>query len=116
MIAKDERATVLAEDEVVLFAQREIRGLHRQFARHAEVDTEPGIAAKAEEHLFCRGGRGKQRGAGETVFEQGAVAAAKNRRGRVKEHALDFLLQAWIPALADEFNFGEFGHGKRKQS
>jgi hypothetical protein len=76
------------------------------------MKTEPGVTAKTEEHLLgCSSGR-KKRGTGELIFEERHIAAAKNRGGRMEDDMFDFLLQSRIPAFAEEFDLGEFGHGQ----
>jgi hypothetical protein len=65
--------------------------------------------------LLGRRGGGKKRGASELVFEEGDVAAAKDSGGGVQEDVFDFLFEYGIPAFAEEFDLGEFRHGRREE-
>ena len=70
VVAEDEGRFAQGKDEVVVFSRGESGGLGGEFAGHAEVDAEPGVAAEAEEHLF-RGGFGAEKfRTGECGFDQ----------------------------------------------
>ena len=110
-IAEDEGAFRLPEDEVVVFADSEIRRLDPHGAAHAEVKAEPVLAGEFEEHLFpARDGTEELR-AGETKLECAHVAAAEDAFPRVELDCGDTGAEAGIPLAAVVFDFGELRHG-----
>ncbi len=55
-IIEDQRAFLLPEHQVIVFAGLETRRFDAQLAAHAEVKSEPGVATEMEKHLLGRGG------------------------------------------------------------
>jgi hypothetical protein len=102
---------------VVAFFVGQAVGADGEFAGHAQVDAEPewgvgGVGGgEAEEHLLGGGLGGIEPRAGEVFREKGGVGGLENPGARVEAHGGDGLAEAGIPAAADVFDFGEFGHG-----
>ena len=56
-IGEDERALLLIQDEMIVFTRAKIARFDVRFAGHAEMNAEPVVAGKFEQHLFsapCR--------------------------------------------------------------
>lgn len=51
-IGEDERALLLIQHKVVMFARLEIRRFDVRFSGHSKMNTEPIIAGSREQHLF----------------------------------------------------------------
>src|SRR5580765_3085851 len=97
---------------MVMFARRERGRFSAQIARHAEMQPEPALPGKAEEHLFAMRFRAAERCAGQGRPERREVEAAKNPFVTVQFDAKDFLTHAGVPPPAMMFHFGEFRHGR----
>ena len=54
-VLEDEGAVRRVENQMVVFAGDMMRGFRGKFSRHAEVDSQPNLRAKAEQHLFAVG-------------------------------------------------------------
>ena len=56
-IGEDERALLLVQHEMIVFTRSKIARFDVRFAGHAEMNAEPVVAGKFEQHLFsapCR--------------------------------------------------------------
>jgi hypothetical protein len=101
------------EDEVFVSGGHVRKRCDAEVTAHAEVDAEPGIAGKVEEHLLRGGGRGEEFRAGERPAERGGVGAAEDFGVRMQLNCRDPPAGGGaVPALAEEFDLGEFGHRK----
>lgn len=83
-----------------------------EFAGHAEVDSEPGVFGKAEEHLFAVGLGIEQLRAGERGPQFIAINAAQDAFFPMEMDGNDALVASGIPLFAVIFDFGQFGHGR----
>ncbi len=109
-IVEDELPLLLHEDEVVVLGSGVVRRLDAQLAAHAEVDTEPRVAAEMKEHLLRGRFRVEQGGAGQLLLQGRRARAAKNLFPLVQAHGEHLGPMPGAPAFAEKFNFGEFGH------
>jgi hypothetical protein len=77
------------------------------------MNTEPRIAAEAEEHLLGGGGGGEQSRAEERAPAQSEVDSAEQLLRVVSQHTGDPVpTRSVVPAFPEEFDFGEFRHGE----
>lgn len=112
-VAEDEGSFRLMKNKMVVLLGSESRRLDAQFAGHAEMNADPVIAGKFEEHLFSPGLRPKKTSAGELADESPGVLAAKDALPRVKLHAHNLLPKAGVPLPAIVFDFSELGHEEK---
>jgi hypothetical protein len=85
-----------------------IAGFHA--TRHPEVHAEPDITRKAECHLLRCGEGFDQLGARERLSQRLRVHAPSDPSLRIQEDLRDLPANTGIPATAEIFDFGEFGH------
>lgn len=81
-------------------------------ARHSEVEAKPSIGAKAKEHLFAVDVGGAEMAPLNGAGEECGRGSAKDPLLRMEVYGDNFLTKAWVPLLAKEFHFSEFGHRK----
>ncbi len=83
-------------------------------AGHPEVHADPGLAGKSERHLLRRGEGLQELRARERPGQRLRVDAPADAGLRVEEDLRDLPADARLPASAEIFDFGEFGHAERK--
>ena len=77
-IAKNQRALLLLQDEMIVFPSAKSGGLDPQLAAHAEVNPEPVIAREDEEHLFPTRFRAEEILPNESALQRAQIAPAKD--------------------------------------
>ncbi len=98
---------------MIMLIRPERKRLAGQLAGHAEVDSQPRLAAKPKEHLLAT-----RPGFSEWLAEQRSgdlvsVNASKNPRLGVQLHAGNALTQPGVPLFAIVFDLGKFRHAAR---
>lgn len=111
-IVKDQRALLLEEDEMIVFAGREIGGLGGQFAGHAEMHAEPSVARESKEHAFAVAFGFEEFCADQRFLHSGGIDTARDALLCVDVDARDRLSDANIPASPVKFDFRQFGHDR----
>jgi len=121
-VVEDQGVFGEVQDEMVVFCRRiwglvgtrpsRFCGNGFELAGHAEVDSEPGVFGKAEEHLFAVGLGIKQLRASERGAEFGDINPAQNAFFRMQMDGNDPLVASRFPLFAVIFDFGQFGHGR----
>jgi hypothetical protein len=112
-IAENKTSFGEAQDQVVVPGRSERDGAGQdgpEFARHAEVNSHPGVVGKAKEHLFAAGLRMQEPGAGESLPQDFRVDRAKNSVRGVKMDGGNCLSSSHVPLFAKVFQFGQLGH------
>jgi hypothetical protein len=110
-IAEDERPVFLLENEMVVFAGRELRWFDTEPAGHPEMNGDPNATRKPKRHLFPARFRPNQFGARQLPLHRSRVRAAKNSFACAQFNGDDFRAEARVPLFAIEFDFSQFGHG-----
>ena len=87
-----------------------MRGFRGKFSRHAEVDSQPNLRAKAEQHLFAVGLAGNHSPPRQPAKEFLGGGAAEHPLGGMKMDAEDLFSPPGKPAAAEIKYFGEFRH------
>ena len=111
-VMKDERALLLKQDEMIVFAGREVGGFGRELSSHAEMNAEPNVAGETEEHAFAVTFGFQEFRAGQRFLHRVSIDAAGDAFLRVDVDARDCLSDSDIPASSVKFDFRQFGHDR----
>ncbi len=109
-VAKDERAFLLREDEVIMFLRAKSAGLEAELAAHAEMKAEPVVAGEDEEHLLAARFRAQKFVPNEKLLQLRDVAPAKDPFFAMQLHAGDHVAHPGVPALTEIFDLGQLRH------
>jgi hypothetical protein len=112
-ILKDEGAVRRVENQMVVFAGDMMRGFRGKFSRHAEVDSQPNLRAKAEQHLFAVGLAGNHSSPRQPAKEFLGGGAAEHPLAGMKMDAEDLFSPPGKPAAAEIKDLGEFRHNPK---
>lgn len=105
-VAKDKGLFFLMQNQMIMFKRSKRRFFAAQFARHSQVNTEPGILAEAKEHLFSMREGFQKHHAGQRFLQQIRVSAAKDSFAHVLVHRKNFFMQPLVPLFSEELDFG----------
>ncbi len=109
-VAEDERLFRLLQDKMIMFAGVKAGLFRAKVAAHPEVNPEPVVPGKDEQHLFSPGVRAQQFLPNEMAFEGADVAAAEDSFLAMQLHGDNLLTEARVPAFAKIFYLGELRH------
>jgi hypothetical protein len=112
-ITEDERAFSLREAKVVVLPKAKTGRLRPQCSAHSEMNAEPGISRKDEEHLLSLGLGSQQFLADKAALQRTGVHPAKNALLAMQLDAQNRAAEAWIPASAKIFHLTQLWHGRR---
>ena len=109
-IGKNQCATGLSQDEVIMLCRTECGGFNAEFACHTKMDSDPVFAGELEQHLFPARVRTQELASGQMLHDCLRVASAEEAFAAMELNFNDLLAQTGIPLSAKEFDFGEFRH------
>ncbi len=110
-IAEDERLFRLRQDQVIVLLGTESARLRAQGSAHPEMQTEPVVTGKFEEHLLAARGRAEEAGAGEAAADSCGIAVAEDALLWVQLDCADLCAEPGVPLFAIIFDLGQLGHG-----
>src|SRR5438477_2985578 len=110
-IGEDERAFTLIQNKMIMLLRSKIGGRGLHFPAHAEMQAEPILVRKSEEHPLAARFRSQQMRSGE-FFGQGArVCSAKNSLTRMQRDFDHTMPDLGIPLPPKIFHLRQFRHG-----
>ena len=96
---------------MIVLARRVAGRFGAQFARHAQMQSQPAVPGKPEKHLFAVRFRTQQNRSRQGPPQSLRVGAAQQARVRVQFDGENLLPPSALPLLAIKFHFGQFRHG-----
>lgn len=110
VITEHERALLLKQHEMITLRRSVARGLHMNFAGHAEMNSEPVVAGEFEEHPFPASMRTKKVLSDQILAKRENVGFAKDAIYSVQVEIDNPMTDSGIPLFAKPLDLGQLGH------
>lgn len=109
-VGEDQRTSALMQNQVVVFAWVKFLQFDVDFARHAEMNSQPVVARKSEQHSFAARCRYQQFVADKVLPERACVHPTENAIPPVHAKIANLIADAYVPLFAIPFDFGQLWH------
>ena len=101
------------EDKVIMFGRVKFRRLEAELPAHPEVNPEPVVARKLEEHLLATRLGAQERLPNDPALDRPHIRSAKDSLLAMQLHGHDLFPETCIPAFPKIFHLRQFRHRRR---
>jgi len=112
-IGKNQRAGCLVKNKMIMRGRFVVGFFRAQLAGHSQVQAEPKVIRKSEQHLFAMRLGACQRGSWKRPPQKADIRPAKDPCLGVQFYSEDFVPCSGVPLFAIVFDFGKFRHKQK---